>query len=66
MPCHRVQPVVTPSKQPTIKVQLFQLDVIQEAPELAHEPPIQLVVILVLSLVYHVENSAKQPRSRLN
>jgi hypothetical protein len=57
-----VHPLVTLGKQPAIKVQLFQIGVVHEHQNWpANESPIQSIVILVLSLVYHVKISAKQP-----
>jgi hypothetical protein len=36
-------------------VDLFDNGVVDEAPELPHQPPVQATIVFVLRLVYHVE-----------
>jgi hypothetical protein len=56
-------PLVGPSVTSPMQVDLFELAVIQEAPESAHHPAVEVPVILILIPIDQVEVSAEGPRT---
>jgi hypothetical protein len=52
---HRVGVLVAPSEQVTMQMNFLQRRLGEEAPKLAHESPVEKIVVFILRSVDHIE-----------